>query len=143
MARVVLVLMVFLACVAYGSNFERSIRLSTMQSILQDDYRHLNDGYFDGSLPQDTVVVVDDPGTKNGYIGNTDISENPQTKKQIFTIHINPYYNTDLRQAEMTEIHEVCHIAEFDWAGKENDHGPYWIGCMRNLAKEGALDSIW
>lgn len=107
-----------------------------IQGSLKDDYVHFNNGYFDGKLPDIPVVYK---SVENADIGDTTCqwTSDGDTACSIF---VNAYYDRDEREADMTLLHEMCHVAvtpSFD------QHGPVWQNCMHNLANAGAFDNLW
>lgn len=107
------------------------------QADLQEEYRHINDGYFDGNLPRDTVIrFTDDIPIPEKVMGLTDV------EGDHFAIYISPKYNVSTDTAFETEMHEMCHIATFQ-DDVFDDHGPKWQQCMLNLAERGVFSSIW
>lgn len=107
-----------------------------MQAQLNQEFQHLNDGYFDGALPRTAVRF--EPTPDKNCIGET--LYNAEGKR--FEIYVNPKFNNDISIAKETVIHETCHVAEWGH-DDEGDHGPSWQTCMKNLANEGAFEGIW
>ena len=100
------------------------------------DYQAFNDAWYDGALPKDTTILY---YSSPGY----SIGETTQTDDK-FEIFINSYYDRDLREAELTEFHEMCHVKVEVIDGPElEDHGPKWVKCMRERAAAGAFDNLW
>jgi len=110
-----------------------------MQQHVTEQFRHFNDGYFDGKLPKTTVHYAEVPNEED-VVGFTicDMDENGPMECEVWVV---PHYNIEPMAANLTLAHEMCHIAVY---GKEfDDHGPKWQGCMKHLATEGAFEGSW
>ncbi len=59
------------------------------------------------------------------------------------TISIDGDTNPVPRVAEMTLIHEVCHVYVDTTAPEFNEHGDNFQSCMLERAKEGTLRDLW
>jgi hypothetical protein len=98
---------------------------------IKDDYLSYNSMWFDGKLPKDVTI--------SRIYGN---SFQAYTTKENghFVIRFNPKFNIAKSQADMNILHEQCHLKT--WV-EFSEHGPMWVGCMRDLAARGAFDSLW
>jgi predicted SprT family Zn-dependent metalloprotease len=108
------------------------------QIRLQEDFQHLNDGYFDGNLNPTKVFY------KNSPDGEDNMGETYCTFTLGLTttcsIYINPKYTNAPIVAEEVLLHETCHVATWP---QGMDHGEVWQICMLNLAKAGAFRWVW
>jgi len=89
--------------------------------------------WFDGKLPKNVFI-----GRIYGDKFQAYTLKNKETGQ--FTILFNTQYNLARSQADINILHESCHIKT--WTEFE-EHGPRWVGCMRDLAARGAMDSLW
>jgi hypothetical protein len=87
--------------------------------------------WFDGRLPKDVTIGRIYGDSYQAYLTKED---------GHFVIRFNPRFNIAKGQADLTLFHEACHIK--NWTELE-EHGPNWVGCMRDLAARGAFDSLW
>ena len=103
--------------------------------LLQDDYNTFNRDYFLGQLPKNANVRWTDLSLQQD-MGMTWIDE-----AGVRQIRIDRKTNPVLRQAQLTLLHEMCHIKT---DGRELDnHGIKWQACMVNLAEHGAMHDLW
>ena len=100
---------------------------------LKHQYDEYNTGYFHGRLPKNIVINR-----------RTDPSSYAYTTKDdgVFIITFSKSYNTGSRYEELTLLHEMCHVQEWDEAEKTNLHGPKWRVCMYKLKLAGAFDEL-
>ncbi len=103
---------------------------------LIESYQRFNNGWFNGELPQDTKIEYSDMGPDYPIGLTTQIGDN-------FSIFINAYDDRNVREAELTEFHEMCHVWVATHGDEFEEHGPKWVGCMRGLAAAGAFDDLW
>ena len=109
----------------------------TTLAYLQERYDIFNDAYFDNKLPRD--VKIDFSETDTNFMGSTSC-----TKSNVnCTIRFNRKYNLGPRYADLTLLHEMCHIPTFDErvqgaTGQAALHGPEWRFCMLKLDITGA-----
>jgi len=110
-------------------------------SMLAEKYRQFNEDYFLGQLPKDTVVT---------YGNLTQLNDMGYTWKENsgkFHITVDQETNPVERQAEMTLLHEQCHIeVEIHNLNPKQDfdaHGIEFQNCMVNLATHGAFHDLW
>lgn len=103
--------------------------------LLQDDYANFNHDYFLGQLPANVNVEWANLGLQND-MGMTWVDESG-----IRQIRIDRKTNPVIRQAQLTLLHEMCHIKT---DGREFDvHGIKWQACMVDLAEHGAMHDLW
>ena len=60
----------------------------------------------------------------------------------VYHIIIDAQANKAGRVAQMTELHEMCHVAQWGH-GDMDPHGPLFQSCMHRLADENAFDNLW
>jgi len=100
---------------------------------LKHQYDEYNTGYFHGRLPKNTVIGWGpDPGS---YAYTTNDGG-------VFIINFSTSYNIGSRYEELTLLHEMCHVQEWNEAVKKNLHGPKWKVCMYKLKLAGAFDEL-
>jgi hypothetical protein len=103
---------------------------------LRDQYDKFNAGWFGDELSHNvTIGTTDDPN----LIGRTDRYVEGENVRWV--ILENFQYNQTISQADLTLLHEMCHIKT--WDEPVLSHGPRWVGCMRDLAKAGSMDNLW
>lgn len=114
--------------------------VAAMQQHVTAQFRHFNDGYFDGKLPKTTVHYAEVPNEQD-VIGFSVCDMDDDAGPTTCEIWVVPHYNIEPMSANLTLAHEMCHVALY---GKEfDDHGPVWQGCMKRLAVEGAFEGSW
>jgi SprT-like family len=106
-------------------------------SQLQEDYSKFNSAWFAGNLPVNVIVEYTAAPYKLHVMGLTDVVDGH------FVIYIDPKYHADSKAADMTLLHEICHIRVWDVAVAGNEHGAPWKACMVELAENGAFDGLW
>jgi len=113
----------------------------TTLAWLQGIYPLFNDAYFENKLPQDVEIdlLEHDPNS----MATTDCTSSNKNCK----IHFNYKYVVAPRNAELTMLHEMCHIPTFDEhvpgaSGQVALHGPHWRICMLKLDIQGAFRYI-
>lgn len=99
--------------------------------FLQDAYARDNIMFFANELPQHPRITVD-------LTNETELAQSYHIKN-IPVIEFNPEYNKSDVQAEITLLHEACHISLPSGEG----HSSRWLACMHRLATEGAMDNLW
>ena len=106
-------------------------------SQLSDAYRRFNEDLFYGGLPTKNIKIV--PTYLPTAMGELS-GEDGQ-----WVIRIDKESNPIQRQAEMTLIHEMCHLS--DKINGENEgfdgHSYAWETCMENIAARGQFKDIW
>jgi hypothetical protein len=103
---------------------------------LTEQYAHYNAGWFGDELPKNVSIdTTNDPS----LIGQTDRYVDGENVRWV--ILENFQYNQTTSQADLTLLHEMCHIKT--WDEPSLSHGPKWVGCMRDLAKAGSMDNLW
>jgi SprT-like family len=105
---------------------------SVPRERLQKWYFDANRDYFDNKLSPDTEIVWANLRFKEA-MGDTDC--NPQGCK----IRIDPYVNIAPATAQLTEYHEMCHVAT---QGVDFMHGPEFQKCIQMLYDKGALKGL-
>jgi hypothetical protein len=108
-------------------------------------YAELNEDYYMGQLPKDVkFALVTDLQDSDGH----DLIANTMCLMNHCTMTINTTFNLAWNQAQMSIIHESCHLKLNNTNMKErpqdaNDHGPIFNQCMANAATHGAMDGKW
>jgi len=107
---------------------------------LQAWYRGLNEAYFDNKLSQNVEVKWGDLTVWK------DIGLTRTRADGSILITIDRATNATNKAAEMTVMHETCHVAvpvETDTNKDAYGHGDKFENCMVHLAIKGALRGIW
>lgn len=104
-------------------------------AVLQQFYADSNEDDFLGQLPKNTHVNFGDLSVIN------DMGMTYKRDDGSFQIVIDRKSNPVLRQAEMTELHEECHIAT--WKEEFDAHGIKFQQCMVDKAVHGAFHDLW
>ena len=133
MGLILVILMMYAVCGCAIAGAQPLSHAEIYQALIEN-YRHMNDGYFDGDLPAN--VQIEYATDRNRPIGQT-------TYATPISIFVNSYYDRSEREALLTEDHEMCHVYVYETGGEAIDHGPRWVGCMHRLADEGAFDQLW
>ena len=133
----VLGLVIFSAGFQIAKKDSTSVNEAKIRAELVENFRHFNDGWFDGDLSQNTRIMYYNMGP-DFAIGDMTSDGAGQ-----FTIFINSYYDRNPREAEFTEFHEMCHEAIALRGNEFEEHGPAWQGCMHRLANAGAFENLW
>lgn len=112
-----------------------------IQETLTRSYAEFNTDWFGNKLPSSVSIL---------YVLVPDSKLIAQTRDRInadgsthFTIFINAYYDRDLREAEFTELHEMCHVYNSVEGREFEAHGTHWQACMLQLAMNGAFNNLW
>jgi hypothetical protein len=105
-------------------------------SKMQEDYSKFNSAWFAGGLPANVIVKYAAHPQLNA-MGLTDVVDGH------FVIYIDPKYHANSKAADMTLLHEICHIRVWDVAVAGDEHGAPWKECMVRLAENGAFDGLW
>jgi hypothetical protein len=114
------------------------VTASPTQVQLQEDYRQYNSGWFAGDLPDNVIVKYSTAPDRPDTMGLTEVENNH------FVIYIDPRYHAHNRKAaEVTLLHEMCHIRVWDVTEPGDEHGAPWKACMVGLAENGAFDGLW
>lgn len=96
-------------------------------------YESYNEDYFLSALPKDTVLNYGNIWPNMGLTTH---------ENGAYRISIDADSNKAVRVAQMTLLHEMCHVAQ--WGHEDmNPHGPKFQACMHRLADEGAFDQLW
>lgn len=112
----------------------QSGQLTPTRSALLAVYQDTNDNFFGSRLPKDTKIQLTDlPG---------DMATVEETDAGQFLIRIDRRKNPILKQAEMSLIHEMCHIDTWE-DPTSHKHGEGFQVCMRRLAQQGAFNNLW
>lgn len=111
-----------------------------IRHLLQQHYDDFNDDWFDGKLPPATVLYFSQNNTPD--IGTEQDQSSPAAPHAM--IFVNAYYDRDIREADFTLFHEMCHVWADTYGQPElSPHGSAWQGCMLHLALEGAFSNLW
>lgn len=102
---------------------------------LLHQYVEYNETYFDNKLPKDTII---------DWSETKDMASTVRMKDGKFHIAMNDHYVAAGRVANITLLHEMCHIRTWDeWPTSFEDqkmtHGPRWRACMISLDFVGAF----
>src|SRR5579885_360065 len=114
---------------------------------LQNDFDYYNEQYFYGALPNNTKVIWSDLSRYN------DMARMDKRPDGSVLISIDPRLNPDLREADMSLLHEMCHEklelrinvpAGYTAIESSLDpHGPAHEQCMIDLAERHAFHDLW
>jgi hypothetical protein len=113
---------------------------------LAADFARYNKDYFYGALPENTVIAWADLSEYK------DMGATERLPDGRFLIRIDPKMHAVLRQADMTLLHEMCHVKRdlhiYITVGTTkddllDDHGDSFQSCMIDLAKRGACQNLW
>lgn len=96
------------------------------EKLLIKAYRDYNNQYFDGKLP---AAVIDYELRNPEFMALTTVDSTGR-----FHISFNPFYVTAERNADLTMLHEQCHIQ--NWG---DNHGKKWRACMLSLDMRSAF----
>lgn len=104
---------------------------------LLHQYVEFNETYFDNKLPKNTIIDRSETNTKN-------MASTSRMSDGRFHIAMNDKYTAADRVANITLLHEMCHIRTADeWPSEFGDqkllHGPKWKACMISLDFVGAF----
>jgi hypothetical protein len=108
-------------------------------AALRTEFEEANLKYFYGSIPRNTEIVLGDL-TAEEYMGLT-----TQRSDGSFLITIDTKTHPLEKEAELTLLHELCHVddkvagASEGWDG----HSDAFQACMQHLAANGALKDLW
>lgn len=111
-------------------------------AIMQAEFDEYNRKYFDNQLENVTVIVGD-------LTANTQMGLTTKRKDNSFLITIDRKTNPILKTADLTMLHEMCHVRldgkMFLAVGEStlDAHGPAHEACMLDLAKQGAMKDLW
>ena len=97
------------------------------QKYLEKSYADFNAQYFKERLPKD--VIIDYELHDSEFMALTQREGSGR-----FRITFNPYYLTAERNADLTMLHEQCHVK--NWG---DEHGNKWRSCMIQLDLAGAF----
>lgn len=106
-----------------------------MSQRLASDFELYNQAYFGSQLPA-TAVHFEEPWDQDhkkhlmGALWHMGAGQH--------LIQISPYYAPDPKEANLTLLHEMCHLDT-----GEHEHTSRWQACMHRLASEGAMDNLW
>lgn len=119
----------------YHQYFDQDGSMASVEQ-LNDYLRTTNDLYFYGAIPADTKVVFRD---MPDAMGMTDCKEGH------CTIYINPRKHPIWKEAEMTQLHEECHVYNVTQNQSEglDGHSEHFQDCMERLAAAHAFRMIW
>lgn len=111
---------------------------------LLNDFRDYNDRYFYGALRNVTIKLTD--LSAYDQMGLTESRSNG-----TFVISIDIATNPVWKEADLTLLHEMCHVKLKDSInlvpGETNkdwdSHGSGFQSCMIHLAEHGAFNGLW
>lgn len=108
------------------------------ENELNGFYREANRLYFYGGLRSITVNLEYLPDSD--FMGRT----TPRTDG-TFSMTINKKFHPTLKQAEMTELHEMCHEEDLinDRDEGIDSHSNAFQACMKRVAVAGGMSPIW
>ena len=110
----------------------RAEALQAMQASIRDD----SEKFFSGGLPVANIKVEWANLNKENYLGQT-----VPYPLRHYVIRIDRASNPVWRQARLTELHEECHV--YQWETEAGGHGPKFDACMLMLAEKGAFKDLW
>ena len=124
-----------LICLALAVLWFRGCQVRAVERcVLEKDYEVFNQDYFLGQLPPANVEWAN--LTDQHDMGMTWVDQAGARQ-----IRVDKSTNPVLKQAEMTLLHEMCHVKT---DAKELDsHGLKWQACMVDLADHGAFHDLW
>lgn len=101
---------------------------------LQAYFDTANKAYFGGSLPK---AEVGWGATPPGVMALTYV------KDGRFVIVLDPKTNAAPRVADLTILHEACHLKNWGQPDGLDNHGPKFQACMHDLVTLGAMEDLW
>lgn len=106
---------------------------------LVNAFKFYNDQYFYGNLPvSKTRIVLGD------IQGDDDLARIVKVG-DIWVLTVDPRWHSTEKQAEMSELHEMCH--EEDMINGEDEgfdqHSLAFEACMESIAKRGGFKNLW
>jgi SprT-like family len=110
-------------------------------------YQSDNELYFDGKLPQATVIGEEPDGERDA--GHVWVATTLHAVgSHYYKIQISPRYNPFVQDEELSVLHEMCHTwvweqAESRGEAYDDGHGKTWQSCMESLAAKHAFRDIW
>lgn len=114
---------------------------------LQQRYEVYDNAYFDGKLPHNVPVTWKDiPLTKDGrYDMGITHWQRFADGSEAFSIDIDTKTNVAQVTADLTLLHEMCHVATDDYVHShgEDAHGPAFQACRVNLEQQDALKDLF
>lgn len=141
-ARSIIVILAFLALIILHGRVVKQHAYPRRKDIVYEQltdkqlkrwYSFYNRTLFDSNLPGDTRVTFSDLTEELG-----DTSTDADAVRHI---RIDRQTNPVPRQAQLTLIHEQCHIKT---EGQELDpHGPKFEACMLSVATLGGFKGLW
>lgn len=124
------VVLVFAVSLPVGTATPPSKPFGTISPHLIKWFRDGNKKYFEGKLPEDTVVQY---GILEDALGETGRYDG------IFYITVDPRWApAEITQLE-TLLHESCHIETWPELAR---HGPQFYACIRRLREADAFDRM-
>jgi hypothetical protein len=134
MILIAVVLGVIFSWIVYAEELPFAPTVAELQSA-QKEFNRL---YFYGGLPALDIKIGD--LSKQG-----DIAQTTRRPDGSFLIVLDQRLNPTLKQAEMTLIHEDCHVEDRQNDRDEgvNSHELAWDACMFRVVDKGAFRGIW
>jgi hypothetical protein len=104
---------------------------------LVEAFNDLNRDYFYGGLPRTKVYIVD--------LADAIMGRCQKEPDGTYLILIDRKSHAVEKQAEMTEIHEMCHIEDGVRELPEglDGHGPNFQACMERVASKHGFSKLW
>ena len=136
-----IILALALAAILIGANGLRA-QYNHNDADLQEQYRVLNHDFFNDRLPANTSVRWQNIPMEHGryVLGATTESPNDGS----FDIAIDTKTNVAFSTEEVTLLHEMCHVATYDYAVAHGQdvHGPAFQACQEELYEAGAYKDL-
>ncbi len=105
---------------------------------LRAKYAEFNTHFFDNALPSAKDIELDYGEYNPRYMAQTHLLPG-----HTFHIAMNESYAISERNADLTLLHEMCHVRvwnqDIDDNGVITPHGQHWRSCMLDLDRKGAF----
>lgn len=108
------------------------------QHFLNRWYAATNETYFDDQLPKDVKVIIEE------ISDDETIAQTEPLGNKKYIIEIDPRWNNDAGEQELSLDHEICHVYLMEQNGDgDREHGERFQNCMKRLAAENAFRGLW
>lgn len=133
------IILAVLAVLLFGFSWPHRTDHRPTEGHLKADYLEYNEKYFYGGLPTSTEIKIVDLGAWDH------MAEVNQDGAGKWHIRIDAYDHPTEKQADMSVIHEMCHIE--DEINKRNEgldsHSGPFQACMVRVADLGGFTILW